>query len=99
MVAVRKDHAGLEIPRIIPRAGQRRDLALGQLGCEALQPDVEKTHRGHRAAQFHPATRRCSQLGEGLFLKPRMVKCSFFCSSSASATICVNDKPKASAMP
>ena len=50
-------HTDLEIPRVIPRAGQRRDLPLGQLGREPLQPDVRKTHRRHRPAQLHPATR------------------------------------------
>jgi hypothetical protein len=48
-------HADLEIPRVIPRAGQRRDLALGQLGSETLQADVGKTHRGHRPAECFKA--------------------------------------------
>ena len=51
-------HADLEIPRVIPRAGQRRDLALGQFGREPLLAEVGKTHRGHRAAQLDRATRR-----------------------------------------
>ena len=42
-------HADLKIARGIPRAGQRRDLPLGQLGREALLPRIGKTHRGHRA--------------------------------------------------
>lgn len=63
-MAVRKDHADLEIPRVIPRAGERCDLALGQLGREPLQADVGKTHRGHRAAQLHRATRRHRQRRE-----------------------------------
>ena len=45
-------HADLKIPRVIPRAGQRRDFPLGQLGREPLQTDVGKTDRRHRAAQL-----------------------------------------------
>ena len=46
----------LKIPRVIPRAGQRRDFPLGQLGREPLQSDVGKTDRRHRAAQKPRAT-------------------------------------------
>ena len=45
-------HADLEIPRVIPRAGERRDLAPRKFRREPLQPDVGKTHRRHRAAQL-----------------------------------------------
>ncbi len=48
-------HADLEIPRVIPRAGQRRDLALGQLGREPLQPDVRKS--GAKATRTPNASR------------------------------------------
>ena len=44
-------HADLKIARVIPRAGQRRDFPLGQLGREPLQTDGR-----HRAAKIHRAT-------------------------------------------
>ena len=45
-------HADLKIPRVIPRAGQRRDFPLGQFRREPLQTNVGKTDRRHRAAQL-----------------------------------------------
>jgi hypothetical protein len=49
--------ADLEIAWVIRRARQRRDFPLGQLGRKTLQASGRKTDRGHRAAQFHRATR------------------------------------------
>jgi hypothetical protein len=57
MVAVCKDHADLKIARVIPRAGQRRDFPLGQLGRKPLQRRVGKTNRRHRAAQMRRTAR------------------------------------------
>jgi len=34
--------SNLKIPRVIPRAGQRRDFPLGQLGREPLQTESGK---------------------------------------------------------
>jgi hypothetical protein len=65
MVAVCKDHADLKIARVIPRAGQRRDFPLGQLGRKSLQRRVGKTNRRHRAAQMRRAARGNFQTEQG----------------------------------
>ena len=54
-------HADLKIARVIPRAGQRRDFPLGQLGRKSLHTDVGKTHRRHSATQMRRAARRHRQ--------------------------------------
>jgi len=51
MVAVCKYHAHLKIPRIIRRAGERRDFSLRQFRSQSLQRRVGKTERENRIIQ------------------------------------------------
>ncbi len=48
----------LEIPRIIRRAGQRRDFSPRKTRREPLRTDVGKTRHRHRVAQMRRAKRR-----------------------------------------